>query len=147
MDEISEEILIEAPVADVFAYMDQPTNQLEISPSLTRAETLATLPNGGKRVAYTYTIAGFDLEGELEATEYEPDQFIRWEMTGDLTGTIEWQFEATDAGTRMTYATTYEMPNRIIEVLAGPFVSRYNERELRTTLENLKTRLEHDSET
>ncbi|MFB6299196.1 MAG: SRPBCC family protein [Halobacteriales archaeon] len=146
MIEVSEDILIEAPVVDVFAYMDEPTNQLELSPSLTRAETLETLSNGGKRVAYTYTIAGIDLEGELEATEYEPEAYVRWDMTGDLTGTIEWEFDAVDGGTRVTYAAAYDLPNRILDSLAGPFVRRYNERELRTTLENLQTRLEHDTD-
>jgi uncharacterized protein YndB with AHSA1/START domain len=140
--EVDESIVIDAPVEAVFAYLDQPENQPEFTPSLTRSETVETLPNGGKRVAYTYTMAGVDLDGHVEAVEYEPESHVRWEMTGDLRGRIDWTFEPVDGGTRFTYEAGYELPNRVLEAVAGPFVGRYNERELRTALENLRTRLE-----
>jgi uncharacterized membrane protein len=126
----------------VFEYMDQPANQPEITPSLTRSETVETLDNGGKRVAYTYTMAGVDLDGHIEAVEYGPGRRIRWEMTGDLEGEILWEFEGTDDGTAVTYAADYELPVPALETVAAPFLERYNERELRTTLENLRTRIE-----
>jgi len=142
MVEASATTTVDAPVEAVFGYMDRPENQVEITPSLTRSEPLDELPNGGKRVAYTYTMGGVDLDGEIEAVEYEPESRVRWEMTGDLTGEIMWTFESVDGGTRVTYATTYDLPVPVIDRLAEPFVERYNERELRTTLENLRTRLE-----
>jgi uncharacterized membrane protein len=140
--DVSATTTIDAPLSEVFAYMDRPENQVEITPSLTRSERLAELDNGGKRVAYTYTMAGVDLDGEIEAVEYEPESRIRWEMSGDLAGEITWAFAETDEGTRVTYASAYELPVPVIDRLAEPFVERYNERELRTTLENLRTRLE-----
>ncbi len=142
MIDTREAVWIDAPVEDVFSYLDRPGNQVEITPSLSRAETVEELANGGKRVAYTYSIAGVELDGNLEAVEYEPLSRIRWEMTGDLSGEIDWTFTATDGGTEFTYAALYDMPGRVLEAVAGPFVERYNERELRTTLQNLKTRLE-----
>lgn len=138
----SETICVDAPVEEAFAYMDRPENQPEITPSLTRSETVAELPNGGKRVAYTYRMAGITLEGHIEAAEYEPEELIRWEMSGDLEGEIEWRFEPHDGGTRVTYRADYGLPVPAVERLARPFLERYNERELRTTLENLATRLE-----
>jgi uncharacterized membrane protein len=144
MIEIEETISIDAPVADVFAYMDRPENQLEITPSLTRAETVERLENGGKRVAYTYTMAGVDLDGHIEAVRYEPERRIQWEMTGDLGGEIDWRFEGDGDGTGITYAAGYEVPGGVLESVVAPFVERYNERELRTTLENLRTRVESE---
>jgi uncharacterized protein YndB with AHSA1/START domain len=72
MIEVTRTVRIDAPVSDVFSYMDRPENQPEFTPSLTRSESLEELPNGGKRVAYTYTMAGVDLKGEIEAVAYEP---------------------------------------------------------------------------
>ena len=141
--EVSETIRIDVPRSDVFAYMDQPSNQPEISPSLTRSETLDELPNGGKRVAYTYEMAGIGLDGEIRAVEYEPPRRIRWKMTGDLEGTIRWEFEAENGATVVTYASDYDVPVPVLDAVVAPFLERYNERELRTTLENLRTRLEH----
>ena len=142
MLEVEETIRIDAPVADVFEYMDRPENQPEITPSLSHSETLEELPNGGKRVAYTYTMAGIDLDGEIRATEYDPEAHIVWEMTGDLTGEIEWRFEEDAGETVVTYIGRYEIPIPVLDAVVKPFVRRYNERELRTTLENLKTRVE-----
>jgi uncharacterized membrane protein len=136
-------VSIDAPVGNVFAYMDDPGNQPVITPSLTRAETIERLPDGGKHVAYTYTMAGVDLDGHIEAVEYEPERRIRWEMSGDLRGEIDWEFDAEDGATRVTYAARYEIPGGVLEPVVAPFVERYNERELRTTLANLRTRLEH----
>jgi hypothetical protein len=63
-------------------------------------------------------------------------------MTGDLTGTIEWEFEADDRGTLVTYTGRYEIPVPVLERIVDPVVRRYTERELRTTLETLRTLLE-----
>jgi uncharacterized membrane protein len=142
MIEVVETTRIDAPVSEVFAYMDRPENQPEITPSLSHSETLETLPNGGKRVAYTYTMAGVDLDGELRATEYDPESRVVWEMSGDLSGEIEWTFEAEDGATEVTYVGRYDVPIPVLDAVVEPFVKRYNERELRTTLENLKTRIE-----
>lgn len=143
MAEVSETVRIDAPLGDVFAYMDQPENQPEITPSLVHSETVAELPNGGKRVEYTYEMAGIELDGVIEAVEYEPESRIRWEMTGDLKGEITWTFEVDGDGTVVTYASEYDIPVPVLSAVVEPFVRRYNERDLRTTLENLKTRLEH----
>ena len=140
---VSETVRIDAPLGDVFAYMNQPENQPEITPSLVHSETVEELPNGGKRVAYTYEMAGIELDGYIEAVEYEPDSRIRWEMTGDLEGEITWTFEADGDDTVVTYASAYDIPVPVLSAVVEPFVKRYNERDLRTTLENLKTRLEH----
>jgi uncharacterized membrane protein len=140
---VSETVRIDAPLSDVFEYMDQPENQPEITPSLVHSQTVEVLPNGGKRVEYTYEMAGVKLDGYIEAVEYEPESRIRWEMTGDLEGEITWVFEADGDGTVVTYASEYELPVPVLSAVVAPFVKRYNERDLRTTLANLKTRLEH----
>jgi uncharacterized membrane protein len=66
-------------------------------------------------------------------------------MTGDLSGQIEWEFEADEDATTVTYTGRYEIPIPVANAVVEPFVKRYNERELRTTLENLRTRIEHGS--
>lgn len=85
-------------------------NQPELTPSLTHSEPLEDLPNGGKRVAYTYTMAGIDLEGEIEAVAYEPRQYDEWEITGDLSGKIECAFESNGEATTVTYTDRDEVP-------------------------------------
>ena len=130
-----------APEA-AFDYMDVPEHQAEISPSLSAVETVAELPNGGKRATYTYRMLGVPLDGEVEATVYDPPRRIVFEMTGGIEGTIEWTFSPEDDGVRVGYAAEYDLPIPVLDRLAAPVIRKYNERELRTTLQNLKTRLE-----
>ncbi len=143
---VSESTTIDRPVADVFAFLDLPANQPAVTPSLVRSEALERLPNGGRRVAYTYRILGARFTGELEALEYEPERRIRWAMTGDIEGTITWELEPVDGGdrTRFTYAAEYAAPLGIavLDSLLAPLVRWYNRRELRRTVRNLRAHLE-----
>ena len=142
MIEVNGSVQVDATVEDVFDFMDEPENQAVITPSLSSVETIGELDNGGKRASYTYTMAGISLEGIVEATAYEPPERIVFEMSGDLSGTIEWAFEEAAGVTVVTYTATYEIPLPVGKAAAEPFVRRYNERELETTLQNLKTRME-----
>lgn len=143
MAAVSQSIHVDRPVSEVFAYLDDPRNHAEITPSLASVRNIEPLDNGGKRVEHTYTMAGISLEGELVERTHVENERMLFEMRGDLSGEIDISFEAVDGGTRVTYSGEYELPGRVLAAVARPFVKRYNERELRTTLENLQTRLEN----
>jgi uncharacterized membrane protein len=133
------------PVENVFAYMDEPTHQVDITPSLTRSALIERRSNGGSRVAYTYQIFGLSFSGEVRATDYVPPKRIVWTMTGDLRGTLRWYFSPgeQEEQTRFTYAATYNVPGpSFLRPVLNAFVHRYNKRDLRTTLQRLKTKLE-----
>lgn len=140
---IREHVDIAAPVETVFTFMDTPANQAEITPSLSRSTLVERLPNGGSRAQYSYRILGLSFSGEVRATDYVPDQRIVWSMKGDLTGTIRWYFEPANSDCRFTYAATYQIPGpSLVHPLLRPLVRRYNEREVRALLQNLKDRIE-----
>jgi len=143
---VSESIRIERPVADVFAFLDEPRNHQTVTPSLAEARELERLDNGGKRVEHTYSMAGVKLSGELVETEHVENERLVFEMTGDLMGEIRIQMSSVgEEMTDVTYSAAYEMPGRVLSKLAGPVVRRYNERELSSTLENIKTHLESEA--
>ncbi|MFW6018319.1 MAG: SRPBCC family protein [Halapricum sp.] len=139
---VSRSIHIDAPVEEVFAYLDDPFNHVEVTPSLAAVRNVEPLDNGGKRVEHTYTMAGIGLDGELVERVHEENERMVFEMRGSLEGEIEIETTADDGGTELRYSAEYELPGRVLSAVATPFVRRYNERELRTTLENTKTRLE-----
>jgi uncharacterized membrane protein len=144
---VREHINIAVPVDRVFEFMDTPAHQAEITPSLTQSTLVERLPNGGSRARYTYRIFGLSFSGEVRATDYVPDERIVWSMTGDLQGTIRWYFDPNETGCHFTYAATYRIPGPgFLRPLAGPLVRRYNEREVRTLLQNLQERLESPGE-
>ncbi len=140
---VRELVDIAAPVETVFTFMDAPAHQAEITPSLAQSTLIERLPNGGSRAQYTYRIVGLSFSGEVRATDYVPDQRIVWSMQGDLAGTIRWYFEPIDAGARVTYAATYQIPGPgFVQPLVRPLIRRYNEREVHALLHNLKAQIE-----
>lgn len=142
MPRVEDDIYVDVDPETAFDYMDVPEHQAEISPSLSTVETVEELPGGGKRATYTYRMGSIPLNGEVKAVTYDPPERIVFEMTGGIEGTIEWMFSSEGDGVRIGYAAEYDLPIPVLDRLAAPFVRKYNERELATTLGNLKTRLE-----
>ncbi|MDT3435658.1 SRPBCC family protein [Haloarcula sp. 1CSR25-25] len=138
----SDDRWLDAPVETVFAFMDEPSNQAAVTPSLTRAERIERLPNSGNRAAYEYEMFGITFAGEVRASTYEPPERIVYEMTGDLTGRITWRFEPEGGGTRLTYAADYEVPGPLPEFLLAPLIRWYNRREVRQLLDNVAEAVE-----
>lgn len=139
---VRDHIDLAVPVERVFNFMDTPAHQATITPSLSESVLVERLPNGGSRARYTYRLLGLSFSGEVRATDYAPPERIVWSMTGDLQGTIRWYVEPLESGCRFTYAATYRIPGpRFLQSLIGPLVRRFNEREIRTLLQNLKERL------
>ncbi len=138
----SEQIVIDRPQKAVFEFMDVPENQQRISPRLSSVKTVGALDNGGKRATYTYRLFGLSFTGEVRGVEHEPPERIRFEMSGDIAGEIRWEFEPVDQGTRVTYTVEYDFDIPwLIDVLCGPAIDRFNQRELQATLDNLQRRL------
>jgi carbon monoxide dehydrogenase subunit G len=139
---VERSIHVEAPVEEVFSFMDDPENQTAVTPSLGSVEAVEALENGGKRVRYTYSMVAVPLDGTVEAVEYDPPNRIVWQLSGAIEGEIRQTYEAANGGTRATYAAEYRVPVPVVDRVAAPLIRRYNEREVRRTLENLKAALE-----
>ncbi len=139
---VSESIYIHASPATVFNYLDDPYNHVEVTPSLVEVRNVKRLDNGGKRADHTYRMAGVSLDGEIIEMIHEAPTRLNFELQGQLDAEIDIGLSPERSGTRVSYAATYELPGRVLSRVAEPFVRRYNHRELRTALENLRDRLE-----
>jgi len=141
MVSVSDSTVVAATPRETFEFLDDPGHHVEVTPSLVGVDGVQPLDNGGKRADFVYSIGGVKLTGELVETTHEPDERMRFELRGQLDGEIELAFEPVDSGTQVTYSAEYEIPGRVLNRVAAPFVRRYNQREVRTVLANLVTRL------
>ena len=132
-----ETVRVGADVESVFEFLDDPHNHAAVTPRLTDVRDVERLPNGGKRLAYTYRMAGLGIDGELVQTVHEPNERMVFELRGRLEGTIDLSFEPTDDGTMLTYAAEYDLPENALTSVGEPVIRRFNERQLRTTLDNV----------
>lgn len=138
---------VAVPPAEVFAYMEDPSHQTDITPNLARAELIEHLENGGSRVQYTYRVLGVSFSGEAQTMDYLPEERIVWSVTGDLQGTLRWYFTplSRHSKTRFTYALTVRIPG---PAFLRPFLPllarRHSERVVQTLLRRLSMQLEHE---
>jgi carbon monoxide dehydrogenase subunit G len=137
---------VDADAASVFDFLDDPRNHAAVTPRLEDVRDVERLPNGGKRLSYTYRMAGVGFDGELVQTVHEPNERMTFELRGRLTGTIDLTFEAADGVTRLTYAAEYDLPENALTALGEPIVRRFNERQVRATLDAVAERFEAGGE-
>ncbi len=145
MAEVSDTIHVGAPPEEVFEFMDDPENQVAVTPSLSAVENVEELLKG-RRVEYVYSMAGATMHGTVETVEYDPPNLMLWTLDGTIEGQIRQEFEPEDGGTLVTYAAEYTVPVPALKGLAEPVVERYNRREVQTILENLKDAVETRTE-
>lgn len=139
---VSDGITIDASPETVFEYLDEPANHRTITPAITGITNVEPLDNGGKELDFTYRMVAIELDGHLVQTVHEPPTCHRFEMDGGLSGELTFDIEAIDDGSWVTYTAEYTIPGQVIAKVVEPFVRRYNEGELQSTLANLKATIE-----
>ena len=142
MTTIEKSILINAPVREVFSYLEDPVHLPEIWPSMVEVKDVKPLPKGGYRYQWIYKMAGMRFEGETETLEFVPEKHLVTKATGQIPATFDYTFRAEDGLTKVEAKAEYEIPQKLLGKLAEPFIRKLNEREAETFLANLKDRLE-----
>lgn len=136
-------ITINAPVEKVFSYLqDEPTNLLEIWPSMVEAKDVKRLPNGGTSFRWVYKMVGMRFEGTSEDIEYIANQRVVTKTRGGIDATYTWTFHPEDGGTKMTVEVEWSVPVPVLGKLAEALIIRQQEREFDLVLANLKDKME-----
>lgn len=139
---------IDAPREAVFAFLDDPPNQVRVAPSVVGVADVRPKPGGGKRLLYGYRAFGVVFTGSLETSVYDPPERIVFRMDGDVRGTITWELDAVDeTTTRFTYATEYDLSGFPGATLFRPLFEWYNRRELTATVANVERFVERGERT
>jgi len=142
MAKIEKSIFINASVEKVFDFMLEPTNILEIWPSMLEVKNVQSLPNGGYRYDWVYKMAGMRFEGQTETTEVIQNQRVVAKNESGIPSTFIWTYQPEDGGTRVTVNVDYTIPGAALGKLAEPIIHKMNEHEGETLLANLKARME-----
>jgi carbon monoxide dehydrogenase subunit G len=134
---------IDAPVTEVFSFMDDPENHVRVTPSLRSVEGIERIENGGKRAAFDYRILGLPFRGELRDTAYDPPNRMVHELSGAVSGRITETFESNGSTTEYEYRAEYDL-HRFgpLGRLLKPLFLRYNRREVERVVRNLRERFE-----
>lgn len=144
MPKQSKSIVIQRPVEDVFAYMDDVSREPEWQPQLIEAEQIPSGPAAvGTKRRYVSHFLGKRLENTYVVKVYEPNTRLVVKTTKDsvLDATSDIRWEAVPEGTRVTMALDGRPKGALRFVPARVMESTF-EKEVATTLKRLKERLE-----
>ncbi|MGD2144412.1 MAG: SRPBCC family protein [Anaerolineae bacterium] len=142
MAKLKKTITIDAPVEDVFGFISEPANLVEIWPSMVEAKDVQRLPNGGSSFRWVYKMAGIRLEGFSEDTEVVPNERVVSETKDGIESTIKWMCRPKAGGTEVTFEAEYKVPVPVLGKVAEAFIVKANEGESELLLANLKARME-----
>jgi uncharacterized protein YndB with AHSA1/START domain len=142
MAKIEKSIIIDAPVEEVFNYVEEPTNIPEYWPSVVEIKEVEQLPNGGARMTAIYKMAGIRFEVASKCTEYIPNRRTVYESEGGVSSMATWIYESHDGGTRVTVENEYTVELPVLRKLAESFLVKINENEAEAILANVKAKME-----
>lgn len=141
MPKVEKAVIVKAPVSAVFKYVDEPTHLPEIWPSLFEVKDVEILPDGTRRFAWLYNMAGHRFAGKTETLEHVENERIVEQAKGEIESTFTWRFQGENGTTKVAFEADYTLPAGTDEKFAR-FLEKRNALELDVLLENLKARLE-----
>lgn len=141
MARIERSITINAPVEKVFAYIDDPMNELEWFPGLMEVRDV-TGKGVSARSRFTYKMIGICLEGESTVTEHIPNKRIVTQSKGRIVSTWTSTFKPENGRTKLAVVVDYTIPIPVLGKLAEAVVLKWTEREADMAVANIKARME-----
>ena len=135
-------VVINRPVGEVFAYVEDVGNWPQWNSSMLEGEQTSTGPAGvGATSQGVSQLLGRRMEWTSEVTEYEPNRRMGLKITsGPMSIEQRLTFEPVEHGTRFTLVGEGEMGGFF--KLADPIVNRAMQKQMEGNLANLKDLLE-----
>jgi uncharacterized membrane protein len=137
-----QEIVIERPPGEVFAYLSDLANLPEWQSSIAEVRRQDGGPlREGARFTEVRRVAGRRIESKIEVATLEPGRELALRVVkGPLPGVVRHLVEPADEGTRLTVVG--ELGGGGLRSLAGPLLERAARREAEGDLRRLKQVLE-----
>jgi len=145
MVKITRRVTVNAPVEEVFAYLTDPSNLLEIWPSLLEVTDVQQLSEViGSSYRWVYKMAGMRFRGKSEVVEYVANEAVTVKDSGEgkLEAVRRSTFEPANGGTKLTWETEYRIPIPLLGRLAEAVIVKLTENEADAWNSNLKAGLE-----
>jgi ligand-binding SRPBCC domain-containing protein len=134
-------IKINAPLSKVFDYVTKPDNWTHYVTSLVDVRNVSSeVPEAGTTFEWTYRMLGINHEGKGTITEFERNKKFAMEMKGAFPIRESYLFEGDDAHAVLTFEINYEVPGKVLGVIANSLViEKLNITEAVAVLNKIKT--------
>ena len=144
MAKATSSITIKKPIKEVFEYMASPHNGPAFTPNLNENTNIFPEKDGmGQKFDWRFNMAGVDLRGKGEVTEYTPPTKVVISSKGDADSTWTYMLEEADGGTKVVVEIDYELAETAMQRIANKMViNKLAQKTTEQMLENLKVILE-----
>jgi len=134
-------IVIEAPLRDVYAYVNEPTTFPDWVHGMIDVHSVIGTGEG-QQYEWTYKMVGMQFRGQSVAVDYVKDECAAYQSIGMIESIWTNIVEPQDGGTKLTVKVEYSIPAPVLGKLAEVLTLRRNMRGLNSTLLNAKEVLE-----
>lgn len=134
---------INAPVAAVFAYVDDYRNTTKYMKDMTKWEPAGDKTHGlGSRFALSMKVGPLNIDGEVEIDTWEENRAIGWKTLKGFKQDGSWSFTAKGAGTEAAFSVDFDLPGG----MAGKMMARAVEPAIKATLQGSVKQLKAQTE-
>jgi uncharacterized protein YndB with AHSA1/START domain len=147
MPRVEEEIVIDRPAEDVFAYVTTPENDREwVSTAVERYREKEGPIGVGSRIRAVDKFLGRRIESTLEVTEHEPNTRSAIDLTGPISASGTYLLQPEDGRTRFRWVLDAEagLGGLYFGRITDPLVTFVFRRRVRSDLRRLKDALERN---
>ena len=140
MPTVNRKIIIHAPVAKVFEFVTNPENWTRYVTSLTDVRDLSS-PHiePGTTFKWTYRMFGMNFHGIGRIAENVKNKKFGLKMEGSFPILESYSFTKTEEGTELHAEIQYEMPGKIMSVIANKgLMEKVNKKEAENVLAKIK---------
>jgi uncharacterized membrane protein len=145
MSKVSSETTISKPIVEVFEYMASPHNGPAFIPNLNENTNIFPQQDGvGQKFDWRFNMAGVDLRGKAEVTEWNHPNKVIISSEGDADSTWTYTLEEVDDGsTKVTVEIDYELSETALQRITNKMVvNKLAQKTTEQMLENLQVILE-----
>ena len=144
MNKVQSSIVIERPIEEVFTYAASPINGPAFIPNLNENANISPEEVGvGQSFDWRFNMAGVDLRGKAQVTEFDAPNKAVITSTGDSDSVWTYIFEEEGEGTKVTISIDYEFVESVLQRMVNKVtVDKLSQRTADQMLENLRVILE-----
>lgn len=144
MAKATSSITIDKPIKEVFEYMASPHNGPAFTPNLNENSNIFPEKDGlGQKFDWRFNMAGVDLRGKAEVTEYTSPTKVVITSKGDADSTWTYTLEEVGGSTKVVVEIDYELAETAMQRIANKMViSKLAQKTTEQMLDNLKVILE-----